>query len=439
MTVLVAMATALVFGLYPSLRAARSDARTGLAEGSRGIAGGRSQWPRRLLVGAEVALGIVLVVGAGLLTRTFLHLRQLEPGFDPDHVVAASVSLQDARYTTTASMNRLFEDTLRRVRAIPGVESAGVGLHVPYERWLNINMHRLDGPDNEGHLSNLNYVTPGYFAALRVPVLAGRSLGESDTVDSSHVAVVNRAFAKRYFKGENPIGHGFRIGDTSSFQIVGIVGDVQQRSGWGGFGPIGPAPAIYVPASQLPDGFTFVHTWFSPSWVVRTAGDVPVARDIARAITDVDAMMPVAAFHSMDDLRDLTLGAERLQALLLGLLASLALVLAAVGIGGLIATSVAERRREMGIRLALGSTGARAVLTAALPGWGMTLAGLAAGLALARMGVHVLDSLTSGVPATDAVTFAAAAALLLAVGAVASLVPALRLLTLDPIEALRDE
>ena len=386
-----------------------------------------------------MALGIVLVVGAGLLTRTFLHLRQLEPGFEPDHVLTASVSLQDARYTTTASMARLFDDTLRRIRSIPGVESAGVGLHVPYERWLNINMHRLDGPDTEGHLSNLNYVTPGYFAALRVPLLAGRTPDESDTANSPHVAVVNRAFAERYFKGEDPIGHGIRIGDTSAFQVVGIVGDVQQRSAWGGFGPIGPAPAIYVPASQLPDGFTFVHTWFSPSWVVRTAGDVPVARDVARAITDVDAMMPVAAFHSMDELRDLTLGAERLQALLLGLLAALALVLAAVGIAGLIATSVAERRREMGIRLALGSTGRRAVLTAALPGWAMTLAGLAAGLVLARVGVHVLDSLIYGVPATDAITFASAAALLVAVGALASLIPALGLLTLDPIEALREE
>ena len=375
-----------LFGLYPALAASRMEIRAALGEAGRAVAGGRNPWPRRLLVASEVALAMVLLVGAGLLIRTFVHLQGLHPGFDARNVITADLSLQDARYATSEHVNRLFEQSLARIRELPGVASAAVVLSLPYQRALNTSFRRLDGPhvDTEDQITNMFYLTPDYFQVLRIPLLRGRIFTDADNASAAKVAIVSEAFVKMYMRDDDPIGRHL---DGGRREIVGVVGDIQQKSGWGQqFGPVAPMPAMYIPAAQTRDqSLQMVHTWFAPSWVVRTTGPPEgVIAGMQRAIQAVDPQLPFAGFHSMEDVRYRSLAQERFQAALLGALAGLALLLAAVGIYGLIANSVAERTRELGIRLALGATATQAMRAIAVPGLALALAGVIDGFHIGR-------------------------------------------------------
>ena len=438
------IAAGILFGLYPALAASRLEIRAALGEAGRGVAGGRNPWPRRLLVASEVALGVVLLVGAGLLIRTFTHLRGLNPGFDAHNTIAAQLSLQDARYATNARVNRLFDQSLARIRELPGVESAAVTISLPYERALNGGFKRLDGRhvDKEWQIANMFYVTPEYFRVLRIPVLRGRVFTAADSRTAAPTMVVSEAFVKMYLRDDDPLGRHVDFGGGGRREIVGVVGDIQQKSGWGeDFGPVAPMPDIYIPATQVDDKFMqLVHTWFSPSWIVRTSG--PAQGTIAgmqRAIQAVDPLLPFAGFHSMEDIRYRALAQERFQAVLLGALAGLALLLAAVGIYGLIANSVAERTRELGIRLALGATVPQAIRAVALPGVALALAGVVVGSVLAGFASQLLRHLVWGVRPGDPLTFVAVGLGLLGVAAGASFLPALRVTRLNPAETLRQE
>ena len=442
-TMAISLFTSLIFGLFPAYQASRLDIRAGLTEGgARGTAGARSRWPRRLLVICEVALGVVLLIGSGLFIRTFSYLRGLRPGFDPANVLTAKLSLQDARYTTPERMNKLFNESLARIVQIPGVESAAIGLSLPYERGLNNGFVRMDGPkaDGKSQMTNYCYVTSDYFRALRIPLLQGRSFSMSDSHDSAQVAVVNEAFAKNYLAEQEAVGSHVRSGGTTRV-IVGLVGSVQQKSGWGGFGPINAAPAMYVPATQTSDKFLqLVHTWFTPAWIVRTkSGAEGISGEMQRAVQAVDPLLPFAGFRTMLDVRTRAYADQRFQTTLMSVLAGLALLLAAVGIYGLIANSVVERTRELGIRMALGATVAQAMRTVALPGITLALAGVAIGSLLALGTVNLLRHMIWGVRPTDPATFASVALALIGVAAAASIVPALRILRLNPAETLRDE
>ena len=433
----------ILFGLCPALAASRLEIRAALGEAGRAVAGGRNPWPRRLLVASEVALGVVLLVGAGLLIRTFAHLQSLDPGFDAKDVITAQLSLQDARYATNQRMNQLFDKSLARIRELPGVDSAAVALSLPYERALNTGFKRLDGPhvDTESQITNMFYITPEFFRVLRIPLLRGRVFTAADTRAAAQVVVVSEAFVKMYMRGDDPVGRHLG-GDGDRYEIVGVVGDVQQKSGWGeNFGPLAPMPDIYIPAAQVPDKFIqLVHTFFSPSWIVRASGPAEgVVAGMQRALESVDPQLPFAGFHSMEDVRYRSLAQERFQAVLLGALAGLALLLAAVGIYGLIANSVAERTRELGIRLALGATVAQAIRAVALPGIALALAGVVAGSVLAEFASQLLRHLVWGVRPGDPLTFAAVGIGLLGVAAAASFLPALRVTRLNPAETLRQE
>jgi predicted permease len=439
----VSIAAGILFGLYPALAASRLEIRAALGEAGRGVAGGRNPWPRRLLVASEVALGVVLLVGAGLLIRTFAHLSGLNPGFDVGHVITAELSLQDARYATSQSVNQLFEQSLARMRELPGVDSAAVALSLPYERALNTMFQRLDGRhlDKESQIANMFYITPEYFRVLRIPVLRGRGFTAADSSTAAPTAVVSEAFVKMYIRDDEPIGRHLDLDGGGRREIVGVVGDVQQQSGWGDGSPLAPMPDIYIPAAQTEGkALQLVHTWFSPSWIVRTSG--PAQGTIAgmqRAIQAVDPQLPFAGFHTMEDVRYRSLAEERFQAVLLGALAGLALLLAAVGIYGLIANSVAERARELGIRLALGATVPRAIRAVALPGVALALAGVVVGSVLAGFAAQLLRHLVWGVRPGDPLTFVAVALGLLGVAAAASFLPALRVTRLNPAETLRQE
>jgi predicted permease len=435
--------TVALFGLLPALQMVRVDIRPALAEGGgRGVAGGASHWPRQALVVAEIALGVVLLVSAGLLIRSFTYLNGLRLGFNPERVVTVSLPLQDARYTSSENVNRLVEQTLARIRELPGVEYAAVATTLPDERNLNLGVMPLDAPgiERRGRSTDASYVTPDYFETLRIPLLRGRVFTAADRAGSPPVAIVNEAFMTRLLHSKDAVGLHISMSNQPR-EIVGVVGDVQQHENWGGGGPLMTIPTVYIPVTQTSGPlFTLIHTWFSPKWIVRAHSQ---PRDIVAGLQDairaVDPMMPFTGVRSMNEIRSGALATQRLQMTLLGVLAGLALLLAAIGIYGLIASSVIQRTREMGIRMALGASTAQAVRTVALPGVALSIAGVVIGCALARGATQTLRHLVWGVTPGDPLTYAAVAIVLLLVAAAASLLPSLRVARLDPASTLREE
>jgi predicted permease len=442
-TMLVALGTSVVFGLVPAMHASRVDVQGTLADaGTRAVAGGRSRWPRRLLVVVEVALGVVLLVSAGLLVRTFVYLRGLDPGFDPASVTVATVSLQDKRYEDPVRIARLFDATLDSLRRQPGVEAAGITLGLPYTRLLNYGWGRVEGAtaDNKGGMTNVSYITPGYMEALRVPLRKGRLFTAADQAAAPPVVIVNDAFVQKFYKGQDVIGLHIRFAEVPR-EIVGVVGTARATSsGLGGDGsPLVQPYAIYVPAAQTSSRFfRGVHVWFSPSWVVRSAAPAgAIAESIRSAVRDVDPLLPVAKIETMTAVQTAALSTQRFTMALVVGLGAVALLLAAIGIHGLIASSVTERTRELGIRLALGASRRQVLQDVVVPGVTLASIGVAAG-ALASLPVtRLLRSFLWGVQPGDPVTFASVIGTLLLVALAASLLPALRVLRLDPARTLR--
>jgi predicted permease len=435
--------TALAFGLVPAVQASRVDVQAVLAEGgSRSVAGGARGWPRRLLVVAEVALGVVLLVGAGLLIRTFVHLQTLAPGFDANNLVAASASLDDARYRTEGSVARLTETTLTNLRALPGVEAAAASLGLPYERILNFGF-QLAGADNKPEgtpmIASTAWVTTGYFEALRIPIRRGRAIDDRDSAAGQPVVVVNETFVREYLKDRDPIGVQIAMSGRLR-QIVGVSGDVLQVTSFGDRGPVSAMPAVYLPVTQVTPAFVnLVHTWFAPAWIVRQRTPGAVSEAMLRgAMAAVDPQLPLAAVRNIAVVRSAALAEQRLLMTLVGLLGFAALLLAAIGIHGLIASGVTERTRELGIRMALGATVGQAIRTAALPGIALSIAGLAVGSGAALGVTGLIRSQLWGVSTSDPTTFIAVALTLFGVAAAASILPALRVRKLDPAALLRE-
>jgi predicted permease len=434
--------TAILFGLVPAIQATRLDVQAALAEGgTRAVAGGARGWPRRLLVVAEVALGVVLLIGAGLLIRTFVYLQTLPAGFDTRNIVTLSASLEDARYAQHDSVDRLFGRSLERLRALPGVESAAVSLGLPYERILNMGARLVDGPTQSDFVNTTaTYVTPGYFETLRLPLLSGRTFRDSDTRTSAPAVVINESFAKRYFKDREPLGQ-FIWSSGVAREVVGVVGNVLQRGGFQNLGPIDARPGYYLPFSQFPGGgLLTIHGWFSTAWIVRQTQDGAVNEPILRrAMSEIDPQLAVSAVRGVDDVRSATLARQRMLMTLVAALGGLALFLAAIGIHALIASGVSERTRELGIRMALGATVGRTIRDAAMPGIIMAVTGLVIGCVAAYGATGLIRSLLWGVRENDPMTFVAVIGALLVVAITASVVPALRVRRLDPVALLRSE
>ncbi len=445
LTLLTALGTSVCFGLVPALHASRVDVQAALAEsGTRAVAGGQGRWARRFLIVGEVAIGVVLLVGAGLLLRTFVHLRMLDPGFDPSSVTTAIISLQDKRYEDAAKVNRLFADTLASIRSQPGVEAAGVALGLPYTRLLNLGFSRVEGAtaEDKGGMTNVSYITPGYVEALRLPVRRGRTFTEADRADSAPVAFVNEEFVRRYYRDRDVLGLHVRIVGAVR-EIVGVVGNARATaSGLGGdSSPLIVPYVVYVPAAQT-SGATFrlVHTWFSPAWVVRASGPIGgLADGIRRAVAASDPLLPIAKTESMAEVQAASLAQHRFMVSVALGLGAVALLLAAIGIHGLIASSVSERRREFGIRIALGASQGRVLADVVMPGVALAAAGVAVGGALALAAVRLLRAFLWGVTPTDPLTFTGVGLAVVSVALLASLAPALRILRIDPARTLRAE
>lgn len=434
----ITLLTGLLFGTWPAIHTTRLDLRGALAlGGARGGPAGHRSRARRTLIAAEAALSVVLLVCAGLLIGTFAYLSGRAPGYESANAITAKISLQDGRYRDAAKVHRLFEESLERIRRMPGVEAAGVGLALPYERSLNSGL-RL--PDGETITTNVIYATPGYFEALRMRLLRGRLFAAQDRAGGHPVGIVNEAFATRYLRGREAMGA--RLGSGKEpLEVVGVVGDVQQAAGWGNFGPAGAVPAIYIPAAQTTAGLLeLVHAWFSPSWVVRaTAPPRDVIAGLQAAVAATDPDLAFAGFRTMEEVRSQAFAMQKLNAVLVGALGALALLLTAVGVYGLAAHTVVERNRELGIRMALGATRARAVATVASLGVIWAALGLIPGCAAAAGAARLLRTLLWGVRPGDPSAFAGASVVLLAVAAAASVLPALRAARIDPARTLREE
>jgi predicted permease len=444
----VSLLAGVTFGLFPAIEATAVDLRDALAEASRGGAGSRRQRKRQILVFAEVTLGVVLVVSAGLLLRTLFTLLHIDPGFRAQNVVTASLSLQDARYKTMADTTRLFRDSLDQIDAIPGIESAAVALSLPYQRALNVNIANISGRPVTSHygLVNFVYATPSFFEALRIPLLRGRFFTDRDNAGASKVAVVDQALIDFYLPNTpDPLGQQINLygsGKTDALTIVGIINNIPQQQGWGAEeGPLARLPQIWVPAAQLSDrDFQLIQQFMSPSWVVRTRGNVPdLEQKMRQAILAVDPRLPFSGFHTIDALRSGAVAQQRYHAVLFSAFAGLAILLCMLGVYGLIAQSVAQRSREFGVRLALGAKTDDIIRAAVLPGIKLSVAGIACGIVLSLFAARLLKSLIWGISPTDATTYISVAALLIIVAVFASLIPALQLVKLNPAQTLRDE
>ncbi len=434
----VTLFTTLVFGLYPAFQASRVDLRAGLVDqGGRTVAGGRSLWPRRLMIAGEVALGVALLVAAGLLLRSFLFLRNQQAGFDARNVISATLPLQDARYQTSEKVNQLFREILSRIHSSPGVDAAAFAMSLPYERGLNTGF-KLPGGSFKN--TTLIYVTPEYFDVLRIPLLRGRVFSEADGAHTKRVVIVNQTLVRMYFGTQDPVGRQMINGGATN-EIAGVVGDVPMKGSLMGYAPVTPIPMIFVPATQVSDGlFRLLHTWFTPSCIVRSSAP---ARDsvlnMQRAIQSADSLLAFSEFRSIGKIRSTTLAQQRFQAVLMTTLAGLSLLLAAIGIYGLIAQSVVERTRELVIRLALGATVWQAVKSAALPGIVLAAVGGLLGIAASAGIVQVMRKMIWGVSTTDPRTLVGTAILLLLVASLASFIPAARIIRMNSADLLRNE
>jgi len=436
------LCTCLLIGVLPAFEIPRLALRPAMARNSSEARAGRARTHlRQALIAGEMMLTVVLLAGAGLLIRTLVHLMTLPPGFDATNVMTAQISLDDARYHDPQKFQQLLDRSIEAMKRIPGVESAAVALSLPFERGLNDGFRLVEGVTNDpGHMSSAAYVTPEFFTALRIPLLAGRTFNNGDTQDSEPVIVVNTSFAQEYFHTTDVVGRHIRSG-KSICRIVGVVGDVTKRPGLRQSSPLSTEVTYYFPATQASKGLLrLVHVWFQPSWVVRTQGRVSgLAEAMQRAMAEADPTLPFAGFHGLEDLQALALRQQRFQVGLLGSLAALALLLSLVGVYGLVSNSVQQRTREIGIRMALGSSVRQAMLEIGTSGIAAVSVGLLGGLALAAVSVRVVRSELYGVKVYDPVTFIAVLLLLVLAAAVATFAPTRRIAHIDPASTLRAE
>lgn len=433
-TVGVSLLTGLVFGLVPALHATRTDLNVSLKGGGRGGTGeARRNRPTRFLVTFEIALSLVLLIGAGLMIKSFVRLEQVNPGFETRNVVTLRLSLPATRYPDSQSRATFFQQVVSRLQSLPGVLAAGAVSRLPLtsgnsSRGLKIEGVQDDGFGN-GPAGDYRVISPDYFRSMAIPISRGRDLNERDTRDAPAVVIINETMARRYWPDEDPLGKRLRV-DTAGepwMEIVGVVGDVKH------FGLDSQSKAeIYVPYTKDP--------WPFMSLVVRSASDPASLADAIRSeVWGLDRDLPVPAIKTMDQLLAGSISGRRFNTLLLGIFASVALVLSAVGIYGVMSYSVAQRTQEIGIRLALGAKRSEVLKLVVWQGMTLSLTGIGIGFGAALGLSRVLTRLLFAVTATDPATFVIISILLTGVALAACLVPACRAMRLDPMTALRDE
>ena len=435
------IAAALAIGLAPALRATGRDASEGLRGAGRGNTGGRrSARARASLVAAEVGLSFVLLFGAGLLLRTLHRLQSADPGFQADRLLSIQLSLPKDRYGTPESIARYAERVNARLATVPGVADVAAASINPLTQWRASIAFKIESSEIDramAPLANYRAVSPGYFRTLRVPIRAGREIEARDGAESVPVAVVSETLARRHFPGVSPLGARIQIDDTSprrTVEIVGIVGDIKYT----GY-DAEPTADVYVPYAQTPPD---VSVWLANIFciAVRTSGEprllVPAVRV---AIRSIDRDVAASAVRTMDEALSRSIAERRFQTLLLEIFGAAALVLALAGIYAVTAFGVAERTREIGVRLSLGSGRARILQLVARQGLAPVTVGLVLGAGAALALSRLIGSLLFGVAPYDPRALGAAALLLGLAACLAIVVPAFRATRIDPVRALRGD
>jgi predicted permease len=446
-TIGIAAFTAILFGLFPALSFSNPDLASTLKEGGRTGGGTLGRRSRAFLVISEVALALVLVTGATLLIRTFSGLRSANPGLNPHRVLAFETSLNNGTLDSTAKVEQFVKQVIPRLEGLPSVQSAASAIMLPLSGGdIDLPFNVVGRPvPKSGYDGDEQWrsVSAHYFRTLQIPILRGRVFTESDGGGAPPVVVINQAMAKKYWKDQDPIGQVIVMGkglgplfEDSPRQIVGVVGTVRET----GLDAVDQA-VMYVPQGQVSDGITRLGNGLIPlSWAVRADGDPLALRAaVEREVRSVNGMMTPAKVRLMDAMVDESLSRQNFNTLLLTLFAAIALLLAAIGIYGLMSYSVEQRMQEIGIRVALGATRADVLRLMVLQGMNLAAIGIAMGLAGAYGATRVLAKLLFGVKSDDPYTFAAVAGMVAIVAMLASWVPARRAAGIAPSVALRHQ
>jgi predicted permease len=431
-TLLASLVTGVLFGILPALQASRTQAAQVIKEsGERGSSRARG---RSALVVAEIALTLVLLAGAGLLANSFLRLQRVDPGFNPEQVMIGHLLLPQSRYRTGAEQTRLYRQLIEGLAARPELRAAAVGFPGPFRGSSANGSFDIDGRPaasrTDRPFAYIGTVSGGYFEAMGIPLLAGRTFLDHDVDNAPGVTIVSAALARKYWPGESPIGKRIRFDDDPSapwITVVGLVGDVRQLGM-----AAEPPPLLFFPYEQFALPFTSV--------AVRSAlPEATVASMMRAELAAIDSDLPFADITPLRSSVELNVDGARFRAMLIGVFALLGLVLAAVGVFGLVSFTVAQRTREIGIRVALGAAPRQVLVPVVREGIVLALAGIGIGLAGAFLAARALSAFLFGVGAADPVTFAAVALVMLAVATLASYIPSRRALKVDPVIALRAE
>ncbi|HMD49158.1 MAG TPA: ABC transporter permease [Bryobacteraceae bacterium] len=445
-TLLASILTGVLFGLIPAVEASRTDLTSVLKEsGGRSGTGFRQNKARSLLVIAEMALALILLIGAALLIRTYVALRSVNPGFDRSNVLTLQMSVDSPQLKTSKALQNLLRNGTERLQALAGVEAVGATCWLPLEGGYDLPFivagRPLDGPSHGS--ANWMDTSAGYFNVFKIPIRRGRVFTDRDDGTSAPVAIINQAMAKKFWPSGDPLSDRIIVGkgvgpefEEPARQIVGIVGDSRDDAL-----NRDPRPIVYVPTAQVTDGFTALKSRLSPLiWVVRTrVPPLSLSAPIQHVLREVSAGLPVARIRSMDEVVSLSTAREDFNMLLLNIFAGSALLLAAIGIYGLMAYSVAQRTQEIGIRMALGAEIADVRRMVVRQGMTLALIGVAIGVAASFGLTRVISSFLFGVKAWDPAVFVLVPLLLSAVALLAVWVPARRATRIDPLDALRYE
>jgi putative ABC transport system permease protein len=437
-TVLVSVFAGLAFGISPALVATGHNVHEGLKEGYRETVAGPGQKMRSSLVVAEIALGVVVLAGAGLLLHSFLLLEQAPLGFQPKGLLTFRVIPRAEKYSFLSQRAAFYQQALEKIGALPGVKSAAAVSFLPLSLYRSGKGFSIEGRPAPGPseipMADCNVVSPGYFRAMQIPLREGRDVSWSDTALTIPVVVINQAFARTYWPNQDPLGkrikQGFRGDPAPWLTVVGVVGDVREFDI-----AIPPRPAVYFPVSQFDarDGLL-------RDWVVRTQGNpnalVPV---VSKAIWSVDRDLPISRVRTMEQVRSLSLASQQFNVVLLGLFACLALVLASAGVYGVTAYAVAQRTHEIGIRVALGAQREDVLKLILVQGARLACIGSAIGVAASLVLTQLMSSVVYGVKTSDPLSLTGAAILLGLLALMACYLPARDALRIDPMMALRYE
>jgi putative ABC transport system permease protein len=442
----VSLFTGILFGLFPAIGASRPDLNSTLKESSnRAGTGFHQSKARSLLVISEISLAMVLLIGAALLIRTFLALHRVNPGFDTHNVLTMEMSLTGDRFQKTAGVAQLVRDGRERLNAIPGVEVSASTCCLPMEGGFGLPFLVVGRPVDKGQPIGAGWMnaSAGYFEAFKIPILRGRSFTDRDVAGAPGVVVINETLAKKYWPKENPVGQQIIIGkgvgpefDEPARQIIGIAGDIHN----GGLGR-DPDPLMIVPQAQVTDGVTALNARIGPVvWVVRTHTEPhQLISAVSEQLRQASGGFPVARVRSMDEVVVHSTARESFNMLLLSIFGASALVLASIGIYGLMAYSVQQRTQEMGIRMALGADRGRIRNLVVWQGMQLTIVGVVVGAAAAFGLTRLIASLLFGVKTWDPIVFVTVPVVLAAVALLAVWLPATRASRLDPMAALRVE